>query len=110
MSRPARDDLSSPDSGAGCLAAADGRQHPRPVQVVTNAGALARDKQLPVISQLTAIVAAAAGDPSLADRTWALLTEAPDGGWVWPARPTAMPSSPRAARAEIASLQPRTGN
>ena len=34
-----------------------------------------------MISQLTAIVAAAAGDPSLAGRTWALPTEAPDGGW-----------------------------
>jgi hypothetical protein len=33
-----------------------------------------------VISQLTAIVAGA-GDPSLTDRAWALLTEAPDGGW-----------------------------
>ncbi len=33
-----------------------------------------------MISQLTAIVAGA-GDPSLTDRAWALLTEAPDGGW-----------------------------
>ena len=31
--------------------------------------------------RLTAIVAAAAGDPGLADRTWVLLTEAPEGGW-----------------------------
>ena len=30
---------------------------------------------------LTEIVAAAAGDPSLTDRTWVLISEAPDGGW-----------------------------
>ena len=51
------------------------------VQVLTNAGALDRDKQLAVVSRLTALVADAAADPSLADRTWVLLTEAPDGGW-----------------------------
>src|SRR5580765_4187747 len=44
------------------------------VQVLTNAGALDRDKQLAVVSRLTALVAEAAGDPSLADRTWVLLT------------------------------------
>ena len=51
------------------------------VQVLTNAGALDRDKQLAVVERLTAIVAEAAGDPSLAERTWVLLTEAPEGGW-----------------------------
>ena len=50
------------------------------VQVLTNAGALDRDKQLAVVSRLTALVAYAAGDPA-AERTWVLLTEAPDGGW-----------------------------
>jgi hypothetical protein len=38
------------------------------VQVLTNAGAVDRDKQLAVVEQLTQIVATAAGDPSLADR------------------------------------------
>ena len=33
------------------------------VQVLTNAGALDRDKQLAVVSRLTALVADAAGDP-----------------------------------------------
>src|SRR5271156_2623025 len=51
------------------------------VQVLTNAGALDREKQLAVVSQFTELVATAAGDPSLADRTWVLLTEAIDGGW-----------------------------
>jgi phenylpyruvate tautomerase PptA (4-oxalocrotonate tautomerase family) len=51
------------------------------VQVLTNASALDRDKQLAVVRQLTDLVAAAAGDPTQAQRTWVLLTEAPDGGW-----------------------------
>src|SRR3954451_7778397 len=42
------------------------------VQVLTNAGALDRDKQLAVVSRLTALVVKAAGDPSLAERTWVL--------------------------------------
>jgi phenylpyruvate tautomerase PptA (4-oxalocrotonate tautomerase family) len=51
------------------------------VQVLTPKGVLDRDKQLGVVRDLTDIVARAAGDPSLAGRTWVLLTESPDGGW-----------------------------
>jgi phenylpyruvate tautomerase PptA (4-oxalocrotonate tautomerase family) len=51
------------------------------VQVLTPAGVLDRDKQLGVVKELTEIVAAAAGDPTLAERTWVLLTESPEGGW-----------------------------
>ncbi len=51
------------------------------VQVLTNAAALDRDKQLAVVERFTAMIADAAGDPSLAERTWVLLTEAVDGGW-----------------------------
>jgi hypothetical protein len=51
------------------LANVDGDSTYVRVQVLTNAGALDRDKQLAVVSQFTAIVVAAAGDPSLADRT-----------------------------------------
>jgi phenylpyruvate tautomerase PptA (4-oxalocrotonate tautomerase family) len=51
------------------------------VQVLTPAGVLDRDKQLGVVRELTDIVAAAAGDPSLRERTWVLLTESPEGGW-----------------------------
>jgi phenylpyruvate tautomerase PptA (4-oxalocrotonate tautomerase family) len=51
------------------------------VQVLTNHGALDRDKQLAVVREFTEIVARAAGDPTLTDRIWVLLTEAPDGGW-----------------------------
>jgi phenylpyruvate tautomerase PptA (4-oxalocrotonate tautomerase family) len=51
------------------------------VQVLTPVGVLDRDKQLGVVKELTEIVAAAAGDPSLTERTWVLLTESPEGGW-----------------------------
>jgi phenylpyruvate tautomerase PptA (4-oxalocrotonate tautomerase family) len=69
---------------AGALSNVDGDGNYVRVQVLTNAGALDRDKQLAVVSRLTEIIAAAAGDPTLADRTWVLLTEAPEGGWgLW---------------------------
>ena len=61
--RLARDGLSRPDSGARLPGHAAGDSTHVRVQILTNAGALDRDKQLPVISQLTAIVAAAAGIP-----------------------------------------------
>jgi phenylpyruvate tautomerase PptA (4-oxalocrotonate tautomerase family) len=51
------------------------------VQVLTPAGVLDREKQLGVVEELTEIVANAAGDPSLRERTWVLLTESPEGGW-----------------------------
>src|ERR1700757_706384 len=50
------------------------------VQVLTNAGALDRAKQLAVVEQLTALVVSASGDPSLERRTWVLLSEAAPGG------------------------------
>ena len=51
------------------------------VQVLTPIGVLDRDKQLGVVRDLTDIVAAAAGDPALRERTWVLITESPEGGW-----------------------------
>ena len=51
------------------------------VQVLTPIGVLDRDKQLGVVRELTDIVAAAAGDPALTERTWVLITESPEGGW-----------------------------
>jgi phenylpyruvate tautomerase PptA (4-oxalocrotonate tautomerase family) len=66
---------------AGASSNVDGdRDHVR-VQVLTNAGALDRDKQLAAVAELTRVVADAAHDPTLVERTWVLLTEAPDGGW-----------------------------
>ena len=51
------------------------------VQVLTPVGVLDREKQLGVVKELTDIVAAAADDPELRERTWVLLTESPEGGW-----------------------------
>ena len=65
------------------------------VQVLTPVGVLDRAKQLGVVEELTSIVAAAAGDPTLSERTWVLLTESPEGGWDSPATPTPGPTSPR---------------
>jgi len=77
------------------------------VQVLTNAGALDRDKQLAVVSRLTALIADAAGDPSLTERTWVLLTEAPDGGWGLAGHANTNEELVAAARAQIAELQAR---
>ena len=74
------------------------------VQVLTNAGALDREKQIAVVRTLTELVAAAAGDPSLAERTWVLLTEAPEGGWGLWGRAHTNEELVAAARAEIAKL------
>jgi phenylpyruvate tautomerase PptA (4-oxalocrotonate tautomerase family) len=74
------------------------------VQVLTNSGALDRGKQLAVVRELTDIIAAAAGDPTIADRTWVLLTEAPDGGWgIWGHAHTNA-ELVTAARAQLAEL------
>jgi phenylpyruvate tautomerase PptA (4-oxalocrotonate tautomerase family) len=92
------------DLPAGSLANVDGDSHHVRVQVLTNVGALDRGKQLAVVRQLTDIVAAAAGDPTLADRTWVLLTEAPDGGWGLAGHANTNAELVSAARAQIAEL------
>jgi phenylpyruvate tautomerase PptA (4-oxalocrotonate tautomerase family) len=74
------------------------------VQVLTNAGALNRDQQLAVVSQFTDLVATAAGDPSLAKRTWVLLTEAVGGGWGLEGHANTNEELVAAARAQIAEL------
>jgi phenylpyruvate tautomerase PptA (4-oxalocrotonate tautomerase family) len=86
------------------LANVDGDSTYVRVQVLTNAGALDRAKQLAVVRQLTDLVAAAAGDPSLTERTWVLLTEAPDGGWGLAGHAHTNAELVDAARAEIARL------
>jgi phenylpyruvate tautomerase PptA (4-oxalocrotonate tautomerase family) len=73
------------------------------VQVLTPAGVLDRDKQLGVVSELTQIVAAAAADPTLAARTWVLLTESPEGGWGVAGHANTGADLAEAARAEMAA-------
>ena len=93
---------------ASGLANVDGDSTYVRVQVLTNAGALDRDKQLAVVARLTAIVADAAGDPTLADRTWVLLTEAPEGGWGLAGHAHTNDELVAAARAQLADLATRT--
>jgi phenylpyruvate tautomerase PptA (4-oxalocrotonate tautomerase family) len=92
------------DLDADSLANVDGDCNYVRVQVLTNAAALDRAKQLAVVRQLTGIVAAAAGDPSLAGRTWVLLTEAPEGGWGLGGHANTNSELVTAARAQIAEL------
>jgi phenylpyruvate tautomerase PptA (4-oxalocrotonate tautomerase family) len=91
---------------ATALANVDGDSTYVRVQVLTNAGALDREKQVAVVRALTDLVAAAAGDPSLVDRTWVLLNEAPDGGWGLWGHAHTNDELVTAARAEIATLTP----
>src|SRR5258708_553625 len=86
------------------LANVDGDNSYVRVQVLTNAGALNREKQIAVVHTLTDLVAAAAGDPSLTERTWVLLTEAPEGGWGLWGHAHTNEELVAAARAEIAKL------
>ena len=92
------------DLPADCVSNVDGDSNYVRVQVLTNAGALDREKQLAVVRQLTDIIAAAAGDPALADRTWVLLTEAPDGGWGLSGHAHTNAELVSAARAQLAEL------
>jgi phenylpyruvate tautomerase PptA (4-oxalocrotonate tautomerase family) len=92
------------DLPAGSLSNVDGDTNYVRVQVLTNSGALDRDKQIAVVRQLTDLVAAAAGDPTLTDRTWVLLTEAPEGGWGLWGHAHTNAEIVDAARAEIGKL------
>jgi hypothetical protein len=75
------------------------------VQVLTNGGALDRDKQLAVVRQFTDLISTAAADSSLADRTWVLLTEAVEGGCGLAGHANTNAELVAAARAQIAELQ-----
>jgi phenylpyruvate tautomerase PptA (4-oxalocrotonate tautomerase family) len=74
------------------------------VQVLTPVGTLDRAKQLGVVKELTEIIAAAAGEPKLAERTWVLLTESPEGGWGVSGHANTGADLIAAARAELGAL------
>jgi len=73
------------------------------VQVLTPIGILDREKQLGVVKELTEIVTAAVGDPSLRDRTWVLITESPEGGWGIDGHANTNADIAAAARAALAT-------
>lgn len=89
---------------ADAISDVDGESGHIRVQVLTNAGALDRAKQLAVVEELTALVVEAAGDQGLARRTWVLLTEAAPGGWGLWGHAHTNEELVAAARAEIATL------
>jgi phenylpyruvate tautomerase PptA (4-oxalocrotonate tautomerase family) len=74
------------------------------VQVLTPVGVLDREKQLGVVKELTEIVASAAADPTLAERTWVLITESPEGGWGINGHANTGADIATAARAELAAI------
>ena len=88
----------------GAMSNVDGDSNYIRVQVLTNAGALDRDKQLAVVGQFTDLVTSAAADPSVAKRTWVLLTEAVEGGWGLGGHANTNAELVQAARAQIAQL------
>jgi phenylpyruvate tautomerase PptA (4-oxalocrotonate tautomerase family) len=89
----------------GDMSNVDGESAYVRVQVLTNAGALDRDKQLAVVSQFTELVAAAAAGTSVPKGTWVLLTEAVDGGWGLWGHAHTNSELVDAARAQIAELR-----
>src|SRR5207253_9351175 len=74
------------------------------LQVLPPVGVLDRDKQLGVVRELTDIVAAAAGDPTLTERTWVLITESPEGGWGVDGHANTGADIAAAARAELTAI------
>jgi phenylpyruvate tautomerase PptA (4-oxalocrotonate tautomerase family) len=72
------------------------------VQILTPVGVLDRPKQLGVVRELTDIVAAAAADPTLTDRTWVLIHESPEGGWGIDGHANTSDDIVQAARKELA--------
>ena len=90
---------------AGTLANVEGDGNYVRIQVLTNAGALDREKQVALVGQLTDLVATAANDPGLKARTWVLLTEAAPGGWGLWGHAHTNEELVGAARAEIAKLR-----
>jgi phenylpyruvate tautomerase PptA (4-oxalocrotonate tautomerase family) len=92
------------DLPADSLSNVDGDSNYVRVQVLTPIGVLDREKQLGVVRELTDIVAAAAGDPTLAERTWVLITESPEGGWGINGHANTGSDIAEAARSELAAL------
>ena len=97
------------DLPADSIANVNGDSNYVRVQVLTPVGVLDRDKQLGVVKELTEIIAAAAGDPGLGERTWVLLTESPEGGWGVAGHANTGADLAAAARAEMAALAQQQG-
>ena len=91
------------DLGTDCISNVVGASNYVRVQVLTPIGVLDREKQLGVVKELTEIIATAAEDAGLAERTWVLLTESPEGGWGVGGHANTGADLATAARAEMAA-------
>jgi phenylpyruvate tautomerase PptA (4-oxalocrotonate tautomerase family) len=94
----------------GAMSNVEGEGNYVRVQVLTNAGALDRDKQVAVVSRFTDLIADAAGEPSIARRTWVLLTEAVEGGWGLWGHAHTNEELVQAARAQLSELGATTSS
>jgi len=92
------------DLPAGSISNVDGERNYVRVLVLTPAGVLDRDKQVGVVRELTDIVVSSAGDPTLAERTWVLITESPEGGWGISGHANTGSDIAQAARSQLAAL------
>ncbi|MDQ1564346.1 MAG: hypothetical protein QOI14_1297 [Actinomycetota bacterium] len=92
----------------GDLANVDGDTGYVRVQVLTNAGALDRDKQLAMVKQLAEVVSKASGGVIAIDHIWVMLTEAAAGGWGLNGHANTNDELVTKARAQIAELQAGT--
>src|ERR1700722_6185251 len=82
----------------------DGESEHVRVQVLTNASALDREKQIEVVRQFTDLVKRHGNDEALGEGTGVLLTEAVKGGWGLWGRANTNVELVAAARAQIAEL------
>jgi phenylpyruvate tautomerase PptA (4-oxalocrotonate tautomerase family) len=88
----------------GAIADVNGAGDHVRVQVLTNSGALDRDKQIAIVRRLTDLVVESSNGKITEDRVWVLLTEAVAGGWGLWGHAHTNDELVAAARAEIARL------
>lgn len=67
--------------GATVQTAATAQARTVRIQIITPPGSLKREGQKQIVKEATEIVAQVAGDATLPQRTWVVLTEAVEGGW-----------------------------
>jgi phenylpyruvate tautomerase PptA (4-oxalocrotonate tautomerase family) len=68
------------EEGTITTAAGDDLRNVR-VQIITPPNTLSRPGQIQLVREISGIIAKHARDPSQAERTWVVLTEAAEGGW-----------------------------
>ncbi len=85
------------------MATANGESNYVREQILTRVGVFDREKKLGFTKEMTEIIATHAGDMTVAERTWCLITEAPDGGWGIDGHAYTSAEIGEAARRELAA-------